>query len=300
MEILFLILKIIGICFLVLIGIFLFLILSILFIPVRYRIKGKGEVPKTLETDAVFSWFLHVIHGRIHYNTNGLQFNIRIFGIPLHLGKEKKSKKRIRKKRKKKTKESEVQKTVEENNDAEQENKIQEISEENSTVEQENSIVVKEDALKQTEKKDAWWRKLSFSKIKERCKNVLEKLKNIKEQLTNIKSIISAETNRNAVSALFQELKYLLKHYTPRKASGELLFGTEDPANTGELLGVISMMPFWYRYQISVIPDFTAEAFYAKGNIYLKGYMRSVHMLSSGIRLIKNKDIRKLFNQIRG
>lgn len=299
MEIILLILKIIGICLLVLLGICVFLIGSVIFIPVRYRMKGNGQVPNKLEADAVFSWFLHIIHARIHYNTNGLQFNIRIFGIPLHLGKEKKSKKQIKKKRKKKIKESEVQETVEENSDAEHENKIQEISEENSTVEQENSIIAKEET-KQNKKKDAWWRKLSFSKMKKHCKNVLEKLKNIKKQLANIKSIISAETNRNAVAALFQELKYLLKHYTPRKASGELLFGTDDPANTGELLGVISMIPFWYRYQISVIPDFTTEAFYAKGNIYLKGYMRSVHMLSSVIRLIKNKDIRKLFNQIRG
>ena len=51
--------------------------------------------------------------------------------------------------------------------------------------------------------------------------------------------------------------------------------------------------------KISVIPDFTAEGFYARGELFLKGHIRSAHLLASGMRLIKNKDIRKLINQIR-
>lgn len=328
MEIVFLILKIIGICLLAFIGICLFLICSVIFIPVRYRIKGKGEVPKELETDAVFSWFLHIIHARIHYTSDGLRFSIRIFGIPLHFGKEKKPKKKKIKNSKQQT-ENRKQTKESANSNIQQKAETYEIKEEKSGVQKETEIydkteesddiqkdtekkkMIKEKSGRQSEadvveetvqpkkKKNTWWSRWSISKMKERCKRFWEKLKHIKKQFTDIKSIISEETNRNAVTALFQELKYLMKHYAPRKASGELLFGTDDPATTGEILGGISLIPFWHRYKISVIPDFTTEELYAKGHISLKGHMRNVHILLSGIRLIKNKDIRKLFNQIR-
>lgn len=296
MEIVFLILKIIGSCLLIFLGICLLLIGSVIFIPVRYRIKGEGEVPKELKTDAVFSWFLHIIHARIHYTSEGFQFSIRIFGIPLHLGKEKKPKKKKTKKSKQQTENNKrIKKSATSN--IQQKTETYEIKEEKSDAQRETDLA--EETVQQKKKKNNWWRKLSISKIKEHCKQFWEKLKHIKNQFTDIKSIISEETNRNAVTALFQELKYLMKHYAPRKASGELLFGTDDPATTGQILGVISMIPFWYRYKISVIPDFTTEELYAKGHISVKGHMRNVHILLSGIRLIKNKDIRKLFNQIR-
>lgn len=327
MEIVFLILKIIGICLLIFLGICLLLIGSVIFIPVRYRIKGEGEVPKELKTDAVFSWFLHIIHARIHYTSDGFQFSIRILGIPLHLGKEKKPKKKKIKKSKQPTdnrnqnknsatnniqqkaetyeikeksgvqKETEIYDKIEESDDIQKDTEKKKMIKEKSGVQSEADIV--EETVQPKKKKNTWWSRLSISKIKEHCKRFWEKLKHIKNQFTDIKSIISEETNRNAVTALFQELKYLMKHYAPRKASGELLFGTDDPATTGEILGIISLIPFWYRYKISVIPDFTTEELYAKGHISVKGHMRNVHILLSGIRLIKNKDIRKLFNQIR-
>lgn len=290
MEILFLILKIIGICILVLIGIFLFLILSILFIPVRYRIKGKGEVPKTLETDAVFSWFLHVIHGRVCYGTDGFLVKIRIFGIPLRLG-QKKPKKEKRKRTK------EIQELLTDSKDEAKEKPI-DFDEPLSETQEPETKVLKEEKEEKPSRK-SFFKKLSFKGIKEKCKRFWQKLIHLKEQLGNIKNIILEETNRNAATVLFREFKGLMKHYTPRKASGELQFGTEDPANTGQILGIISLFPFWYRYKISVIPDFTAEGFYAKGELFLKGHIRSAHLLASGMRLIKNKDIRKLINQIR-
>lgn len=299
MEVLLLILKIIGICLLVLLGIALFLILSIIFIPVRYRIRGKGEIPKPLEAEMIFSWFFHIFHGRVRYGEEGIGFKVRLFGIPLRLGsKEPKTEKRKKKKQRKQKgkKRSEETKTIIE---TEPLSKVENFGKTERSEKAENSEKAghSEKAEHFEEHRDI--RRKKFDKIKRKLQSLKAKLIQLKEQLGDIKIILSEETNRNAVAALFREFKYFMKHYSPRKASGELQFGTEDPANTGQILGIASLFPFWHRYKISVTPDFSAESLYVKGELSMKGHIRSVHLLISGIRLIKNKDIRKLINQIR-
>lgn len=283
MEVLFLILKIIGIGLLVLLGIFLFIVCSLVFVPVRYRIRGKGEVPKEFEGDMVFSWFLHLIHCRIRYDNNDLKYKLRIFGIPINLGKEKKPKRRKEKQRVNDLEMAEVQEEPEE--------LMAETFSEEADNTSEADVTAGKRKKRQKPKRKGW--------LKRKIQQLKRSFLNLKEQLHDIKSIISEETNKRAVSALIQEMKYLLKHYSPRKALGELQYGMEDPAQTGEILGVVSIFPFWYRYKISVIPDFTAESFYAKGHLLLRGRIRSFHLLVSGVRLIRNKDIRKLISQIR-
>lgn len=311
MEVLLLILKIIGICLLALLGLFLFLILSIIFIPVRYRIRGRGETPGIVETDAVFSWFLHIIHARVRYDGGGTKIRIRIFGIPISLGKgKKKEKKRKGKKRKPDKTVVNTEENTAEVHDGEEIDHTQESSAEAFKEELTETVQIPiiDEGKSLKEKKDAEASEKKYSKkrtvkkkfsIKEKIKDLKIKIFHWKEQLGNIKSIILEETNRNAVGILFREFKFLMKHYMPRKVSGELMFGMEDPAATGQVLGIISMLPFWYRYKISVMPDFTAEHFYVKGTFDMKGRIRSIHLLVSGIRFIKNKDIRKLIKQIR-
>ncbi len=293
MEVLLLILKIIGILLLAIAGISLFLILSVIFIPVRYRVRGKGAYPGTIEGDAVFSWFLHLVYCRIQYGEKKAGFKLRIFGIPVSLGKEKRAKKR--KRGKDVSKEQTVSKEQNISEEISSSEETKEVKEEVEVLEQQEDSK-KTSVPKKKKRKSGTKRK---GRLKRKIQDVKQKIAALKEQISNIKNILSEETNRNAIAVLFREFKYLLKHYTPRCASGEIGFGMDDPANTGQILGIVSLFPFWYRYRISVIPDFTAESLYVRGNFSIKGHMRSVHLLVTGIRLIKNKEIRKLINQIR-
>ena len=317
MEIVVLILKIIGIVLLALLGGILFLILSVVFIPVRYRIRGKGETPKEMESDLVFSGFLHLVHCRIRYGSEGWVYRLRILGIPINLNKEKKPKKSKRK-RTGKTDSKEVS-DFEELSDIEEESELEGKSENedktgfaekvkseeisraeeiSKTEELEDNSEIQQKGVKGRKTSQSGKHKQSHG-IKGKFQNLKKKIIQLKERFSDIKNILSDETNRSAARSVFGEFKYLMKHYAPRKASGELQYGMEDPALTGEILGVISIFPFWYRYKISVIPDFSSESFYARGQLTMKGHIQSLHLLVSVIRLMKNKDIRKLINQIK-
>ena len=100
-----------------------------------------------------------------------------------------------------------------------------------------------------------------------------------REKLQNIKSMILDETNKNALVFALRELRVLMRHYLPGRASGELVFGIGDPARTGQVLGLICCFPAWARYRIRLTPDFEAESIYAKGEVDMKGHIRCWHFL---------------------
>ena len=121
----------------------------------------------------------------------------------------------------------------------------------------------------------------------------------VKEKILNIKNIISDEMNKIVFVKIWKELRFLLRHFSPRKAKGELAFGMADPAQTGQVLGALSVLPFWARYRINVCPDFEAERFFVEGQLWMKGHIRICHFLLSVIRLIKDKNVRRLLKKIR-
>ena len=136
-----------------------------------------------------------------------------------------------------------------------------------------------------------------------RLKSFLEegkqKVSAIKAHIHNIKTLIFEETNQKAFRHILQELKCLLHHFAPRKASGAIEFGMGDPAQTGEVLGIISFLPFWAKYQVAVTPDFMAESMCVRGELSGRGHIRIWHLLPSGIRLFKDKNIHRLIAAIR-
>ena len=83
MEILFIILKIIGI----ILAFLLFLCITLILVPVRYRVNLNLQ--DAVEGKAVIHWLLHLVDVRIYYKEKDISFKLRIFGIPLPLGKKK-------------------------------------------------------------------------------------------------------------------------------------------------------------------------------------------------------------------
>ncbi len=89
MAILLTILKVIGIILLVILGIVLLLICLVLFVPVRYRIRGRFDDEEKRGT-ATVSWLLHAISVTAGYGAGeGVIKDLRVFGIPVLKLKEK-------------------------------------------------------------------------------------------------------------------------------------------------------------------------------------------------------------------
>ena len=104
--------------------------------------------------------------------------------------------------------------------------------------------------------------------------------------------------NQYAVRRLWEELLYLLKHFGFRKIHTELMFALADPALTGQVLGILCMMPFLYQYDFHIFPDFESESYYIRGSYDVKGRIQIIFLLVTAIRLLADKEIRSFLKKL--
>ncbi len=338
MEIIILILKIIGITVGILIALCLLLLAAVLAVPVRYR-AGAEFYQTKFTGEAMFSWLFRIVNFRICYGEDGLAYKLRLFGISLNLGREKKRRRRGgRKKPSAKpahrriaekpgkpageamgdqkqlpSKAMRDQKQISSGAMGDQKQMPSEAIRDSKQISGEagkekhlpgGNNTVPEGKNKDRQQKDPKRkRKLAgrfrglWGSLKRRFSDTVANAGTAKEKIANIKNMVLDETNQNAFRKFLKEFRYLLRHYSPRKASGELAFGLADPAKTGQVLGALSMFPFWARYKISIMPDFQAQTFFAEGRIMVMGRVRSWHLFLSAIRLVREKDVRQLFDK---
>lgn len=102
-----------------------------------------------------------------------------------------------------------------------------------------------------------------------------------------------------AVSHLWQEVLYLLSHLKPDYIHTEIDFSAGDPAVTGQVTGMLSLLPIMYWYDTHVYPDFLSEEFYIRGQFQLKGHMAFYHMIRCLIRIWNDRNIKRLWNKFR-
>ena len=102
LNVILLILKILGITLLVILGVALFAVMLILFVPVRYKgtaIKGS-EDGSQIYAAIKASWFVHILSACYEYRDNGTKFAVKILGIRLKSSEERKKDKERRERKK--------------------------------------------------------------------------------------------------------------------------------------------------------------------------------------------------------
>ena len=144
------------------------------------------------------------------------------------------------------------------------------------------------------------WDKIKsfLKKIKNFFIGIQKRLTGFKEFVVKVKEIVTDTKNQYAVRRLWEELLYLLKHFGFRKIHTELTFALADPALTGQVLGVLCMMPFLYQYDFHIFPDFESESFYIRGSYDVKGRIRLIFLLITAIRIVADKDMRYFLKKI--
>ena len=131
------------------------------------------------------------------------------------------------------------------------------------------------------------------SKKKKRKKSSFaDRIKRICEKVSSLRAAVEDEENQKAFRLLLSRVKYLFHHLRFRRFEGRLVFGFDDPAMMGRILGVLSLFYPLYGENFTITPAFDHTVF--EGEIALKGHVRLIHILIAGIRLMMNKKIRGL------
>lgn len=308
MAVLLLILKIIGIILLILLGLILLILAVVLFVPVRYQVSGSiGE--KTTVRIAV-TWLLHAVSWRAAYEEEGFSSQLRIFGIT-RKGKKPDDGEPGEDDREDGAEEPEERSAADALlTDGEQKTDGILTDGEQGEAERFDERQAKEpDPAEHKELEQAnpavrrkrrgglvrriWERIRAFfaglvRKLRQLRAGIKEALKKIKD----VRTFLTDERHREALPLIFTELKYLLTHFKFRRIRTDLTFSMGDPALTGQVLGGLCMLPFLYRYQVQVYPDFEAENTYVTGTFDIKGRARGLHIAVSAVRLLGKKEFR--------
>ena len=308
------ILKIIGIILGILLAILLALVLLIVFLPICYRVEGDFQEKN--EISGRLSWLFFI---RVKFLAEGKKISVWLsilgFKKVLYPAEEKAARKAKKQRRSKKRTQKH---TTPEEQDTVNTGFEDEVEEHDGlTVDDDSALIQTAELLSSsaTDKSyttaDETFTDSDFSKKKSlpkfrpwhMIKTWIQKIKkfilSLKENFSNIKKEVSDETNKNAVSHIFKELKTLLHHIGPRRGKAQLSYSTGDPATTGELTGVLSIMPLFYKKGIHVVPDFTSDRFYIQGNFRVNGHFQVFHLLGIFIRVYRDKDLRKLMQKFK-
>lgn len=313
MSILFFILKFIGI--LILIPIVCLLILLIF--PICYQLEGDfdGKNPKV---SAKVSWAIIFFRAKAFYQ-DGIDFGIRVFGIPIYDSrkehwsvfgehKEKKKKKRKASKKKKKrknhTKQSkqkspntdrkeDVKKTSKDvldlSWDEQQEEKKSVLKVESSKKSIASQDTTKESEQDQEEKEFFGKKIVNFlKKCYNKCKSLFQKITAIIEKMETIGDLFCDEDIIGAVKRIKDYGINGVKLLLPQKLNAEITFGFEDPYYTGRALAWAALLIPIYGEHLDITPNFEKQIL--KGHIKIKGSVRRYKILLLLWKIYKDKD----------
>lgn len=288
------ILKIIGIVLVVLLCILLVLILLVLFYPIKYRILGTEVYDKENKSDIHIrlSWIFHLIGVNVDIDPE-LTAGLRILFVKKNLMKD-----------------SDTSNDRSDNNgdggscDSDSCN--------SDSIEAENIKNISETDIKNTdniavaeEKINANATKAEKSVSEDEYTNATNAYSNnkgkekIKRLTGKIKKILKDDSCKAALNKIKTELINLLKAIMPYKLYLKAEFSAGSPDKTGMVLGILAMFPIGYRNKWKIRPDFEREEIYIDSEFDIKGHIFLYKILVIAIRVLVDKNCRKLYNEIR-
>jgi hypothetical protein len=278
----FTILKVIGIILLVVLALILTALLCVLFVPVKYRAVGSFE-NTDIRAKAHVSWLFHLFALHIEYadETDGY---IRLAFVKRKLFDDADSDYE----NDEKAAEASDDDVMDEAAKTETEDKVSEnTGDEPKISADENQHIKQQTKLthKKTYKKP---HKKQFKEKSEKIKNCIYKLKRE----------YSDERNKAAFLHLKKELFIILKRICPRRLKLTMVYSTGSPDTTGILLGILACFPVGYTNRWRITPDFESENPYAKGSFDIKGYVIVISILAATLRILFDKNCRRLYNRI--
>lgn len=290
------ILKIIGIILLVLIGLILLAAAVILLVPIRYHGDGARE-EKILSGNVKLTWLLHMISASASLSEDGTKIRVCLFGKTIY----PKTKKPPKKSKAKKMPKQEASKKSEKSEKPKQQSGT--VSKEVATIYEPQKPNPELPKKEKSARPDV---KSKFEAIKQKLLAVKEKfidskagIQKIKNKIDYWKNLLTSDPMKEAMEFLWKKTKGLLHHILPRKITGRIHFGFEDPSKTGKTLAYFSMLYPFTKENLVIEPEFETEELILEGDIAFRGRIRLGYLVYVALSVVLNKNIRRQYKRLR-
>lgn len=315
-HILFMILKALGILLLVLLFLVLLIVCTVLFLPFCYRaqVLKEEEGFACVKASGRVSWLFGAVALTASYEEQKSEAQILLFGASLETWKRRLKKIRRGEASVPRTEENETENALEAEKTAEQKAPDQ--------TEKQQKVTAQKEQPEQEQEPDAPKKSILerfFGRIEylpEKLLNLasrllqmafrllelpfrlLEKLeqkiqagRRLKRKWESVKKFFRSKMFREALLYAKKEVLYFLKKAAPKKVTGTVRFGFNDPALTGETLGILGMIYGKLPKDLSIQPDFEQEIL--QGDVRMKGSFQAVTAAGIALRLFRDQNLRK-------
>lgn len=127
--------------------------------------------------------------------------------------------------------------------------------------------------------------------------SICDKMKGLFGKARYYKELFEKESTDNALVLLRDEVLYKLKVLKPSKYRMNMLYGFDDPALTGEITGVLSLVFLSSGRNVTFTPDFEQKVF--EGELFMKGGIKVITVLIILWKLYFNEDFREFYRAVR-
>lgn len=298
-QVLLLILKIIGITLLAILGLLLVVLALVLFVPIFYRVKVIHNPEQTRVTARV-SFLPPFLIASVQY-VKKLSYKVRIFGLALlDSEKPKKSKKPKKEKENKKDKKDKKKKPESaEQEKAEQEDVFAPLEQPGALPEYKPEPEQIPQQEPEKEKKPGLFKKIKdkIQKIRETIRTTVNKIKKLLHQKDEVVRILQKDESKRVLAFVWKKLKRLLGHVFPRKIKGYVAFGADNPATTGQVLGILGVVYAKTGQLLEIRPNFCEKQLDC--DILIKGHIQVFTLLMIAIKVALNKELRQLIKEFK-
>ena len=315
-HILFMILKALGILFLVLLFLVLLIVCTVLFLPFCYRaqVLKEEEGFACVKASGRVSWLFGAVALTASYEEQKPEAQILLFGASLETWKRRLKKIRRGEASVSRTEENETENALEAEKTAEQKAPDQKEKQQKVTAQKEQPEQEQEPDAPKKSILERFFGRIEY--LPEKLLNLvsrllqtafrllelpfrlLEKLeqkiqagRRLKRKWESVKKFFRSKMFREALLHAKKEVLYFLKKAAPKKVTGTVRFGFDDPALTGETLGILGMIYGKLPKDLSVQPDFEQEIL--QGDVRMKGSFQAVTAAGIALRLFRDQNLRK-------
>lgn len=319
------ILKIIGIMLAVLLLVLLLILFAVLFVPLRYRFDakktescdegecadGKGMRPKAFGSAR---WLLGAVKFFGEYDGEELSAYLRILWIKIWLfgGQKENPKPSENKKKNKKFPAEDVQKENESAGEMEETDGMRS----GVSLEKRNTPLKRTENEREENGKEENDRQKTglFDRLRGMAgslRRIIVRIQNFFGNLADLKDVlhekwnlfcryvefIRSEMTKEVLGLLKGHLFYLLYHIRPRRVEGNLRYGMEDPAVTGQLTGILYLLLPVFGGRVELSPDFEEKVL--EGELHVTGHIRICHFIKVAIQVFFSKKMRIYWQRIK-
>lgn len=302
------VLKIIGIVILVILCLLIFILGLLLLVPIRYQFAGNCQ--KDFQGEAVVNWKPLLLKATVTFREKKLEYIVKLLGGVVMTNTDRKlswigrrffsfvdeaeaeAKKVSGKKSKKEVTGVVLEEHIEGLDDISHQPpvKMEGIHSEESDG---------QDTSKQGKiKKEPIWKRIKkmITVIRDRIRLWAVKLKEINKKKEDLLRVYHSKRFEVAKQDIVLYVKTLWSVIRPKRLEGYVHFGLEDPANTGQLLGVLAIALPLYDEFLTIQPDF--EQACMEGNLEGNGKIRLFPVVRLVLKVIFNKNLIKVTKKV--